>query len=337
MQRKIDLALRSNYGNKRNTSTIKYIVIHYTANDGDTDEANGDYFDDTYRGASAHYFVDDDSITQSVPDDYVAYSVGGSKYNNAGGRLYRVATNANTLNIEMCDTVKDGSYNVSEATLTNTITLVKEKQQQYSIPNENVIRHYDVNGKPCPAYYVNESAWAAFKSRLSGSWIQDNTGWWYKNADGSYPASKWLQLDAWYYFDVRGYAIQNTWKQIDSKWYYFDNNCKMCTGWLNLGNKWYYLGTDGVMQTDWIEVKGKWYYLNSDGEMQTGWLELDGTWYYLDTNGVMQTGWLNLNGTWYYLNENGATVTGLHVIDGATYYFATDGHMCRTNDGGALI
>ena len=166
MQRKIDLALRSNYGNKRNLSTIKYIVIHYTANDGDSDEANGNYFDDTYRGASAHYFVDDDSITQTVPDDYVAYSVGGSKYNNAGGRLHGVATNANTLNIEMCDTVKDGRYNVSEKTLANTIALVKEKQAQYNIPDANVIRHYDVNGKPCPAYYVDENAWQLSKQDL---------------------------------------------------------------------------------------------------------------------------------------------------------------------------
>ena len=29
-----------NYGNKRSLKSIKYIVIHYTANDGDTDEAN---------------------------------------------------------------------------------------------------------------------------------------------------------------------------------------------------------------------------------------------------------------------------------------------------------
>ena len=33
-------ANKNNYGAKRSTSNIKYIVIHYTANDGDTDEAN---------------------------------------------------------------------------------------------------------------------------------------------------------------------------------------------------------------------------------------------------------------------------------------------------------
>ena len=37
-------ANKNNYGQTRSTSQIKYIVIHYTANDGDTDENNGKYF-----------------------------------------------------------------------------------------------------------------------------------------------------------------------------------------------------------------------------------------------------------------------------------------------------
>ena len=77
---KIKTANRSNYGGKRNIADIKYIVIHYTANDGDTDEGSGNYFANNIVGASAHYFVDDDSITRSVPDDYIAWAVGGNKY-----------------------------------------------------------------------------------------------------------------------------------------------------------------------------------------------------------------------------------------------------------------
>ena len=123
------LAHRSNYGSNRKTSEIKYIVIHYTAGDGDSDEGNTNYFANPLeRKASAHYFVDDDSITQSVPDDYVAYSVGGSKYTDCaktgGGKLYQIATNRNTLNIEMCDSVKDGTIKAQEATIVNTIKLV---------------------------------------------------------------------------------------------------------------------------------------------------------------------------------------------------------------------
>lgn len=37
-------ASKSNYGGTRKLSAIKYIVIHYTANDGDTALSNAKYF-----------------------------------------------------------------------------------------------------------------------------------------------------------------------------------------------------------------------------------------------------------------------------------------------------
>ena len=168
---KTQLANKNNYGAKRDISSIKYIVVHYTANDGDTDENNAKYFQQDLKAngknvASSHYFVDDDSITNSVSDDYVSYSVGGNKWNNNGGRLYGVAKNTNTLNIELCDTVKDGVHNISDATLGNSVSFIKQKMAQYNIDIDHVIRHYDVNGKPCPSYYVDETEWAKFKSLL---------------------------------------------------------------------------------------------------------------------------------------------------------------------------
>ena len=66
---------RSNYGGRR-TVQPQWIVMHYTANDGDSDESNVRYFQDNIVKASAHYFVDDDSITRTVPDDYVAVRLG---------------------------------------------------------------------------------------------------------------------------------------------------------------------------------------------------------------------------------------------------------------------
>lgn len=59
MEIKSLLANPKNYGGKRSTSAIKYIIIHYTANDGDKAASNGRYFRDRIVNASAHYFVDD--------------------------------------------------------------------------------------------------------------------------------------------------------------------------------------------------------------------------------------------------------------------------------------
>ena len=146
-----------NYGSARVVSNIKYIVIHYTGNDGDSDESNAKYFHNNIVKASAHYFVDDNSVTQSVPDNYVAYSVGGSKYANCattgGGKLYRKCTNANSISIELCDSVKNGTVYPTNATIENAIALTKVLMAKYKIPQKNVIRHFDVNGKSCPAYW----------------------------------------------------------------------------------------------------------------------------------------------------------------------------------------
>ena len=167
------LAHRSNYGAERPLGKIKYIVIHYTANDGDTDEGNGNYFANHIIKASAHYFVDGDSITQSVPDNYIAYSVGGDKWNDCnktgGGKLYGQCTNSNSISIELCDEVKNGVYDFSEATLENAIELTKSLMKKYDIKIDRVIRHFDVNGKPCPKPLVDSSRWQEFKNRITES------------------------------------------------------------------------------------------------------------------------------------------------------------------------
>lgn len=155
------LANKNNYGSKRNTSSIKYIVIHYTGNDGDKDENNGMYFKNNIVKASAHYFVDSDSITRSVPDNYIAYSVGGSRYSDhevtGGAKYYGKCTNANSISIELCDDIKDGVVYPSGYTIQNAVELTKTLMQKYNIPATNVIRHFDVNGKKCPLYWCGDS------------------------------------------------------------------------------------------------------------------------------------------------------------------------------------
>ena len=69
---KTNIANKQNYGGARALNAIKYLVYHYTGNDGDSDESNGRHFHNHIVKASAHYFVDDDSVTQSVPDNYIA-------------------------------------------------------------------------------------------------------------------------------------------------------------------------------------------------------------------------------------------------------------------------
>lgn len=170
---------KGNYGAQRNINTIKYIVVHYTANDGDFDTANAKYFQTAGRGASAHYFVDDDSITQSVADNYVAWSVGGSKWSDCnktgGGKMYGKITNSNSISIEMCDTKKDGKVQATETTMSNTVDLIVSLLKKYNLKPDCVYRHFDVNGKHCPAYLMDSKAWTSFKNKITTSYNSKNT------------------------------------------------------------------------------------------------------------------------------------------------------------------
>lgn len=160
----------SNYGGKRSTSSIKYIVMHYTANRTDTAKANANYFKSANRKSSAHYFCDSTSVYQSVKDNVIAWSVGGSKYSDCdktgGGKLYGKVTNANSISIEICSTNGDFAHD----TLTNTVLLVRKLMKKYNIDIDHVVRHFSVTGKYCPKYWMgseaNEAKFIAFKNRI---------------------------------------------------------------------------------------------------------------------------------------------------------------------------
>ena len=156
------LSNKSNYGDKRNVNSIKYIVIHYTGNDGDTAKANGNYFKNNKLDpvASAHYFVDDNYIVRSVPDNYIAYSVGGKKYSDCattgGGTMYGIILNKNSISVELCDTRRNKKNDFTKQTINNAVKLVQYLMKKYNIDVNHIYRHFDVNGKQCPLPMVKD-------------------------------------------------------------------------------------------------------------------------------------------------------------------------------------
>lgn len=144
-------------------ASIQWIVVHYTANDGDTDAGNAHYFQGANRGASAHYFVDEDSVTQSVRDSDTAWHCGSET-----GYYYNACRNANSIGIEMCSDKQGGKYILTEATVARAVALVRSLMAQYNIPVSRVCRHYDVTHKACPEPWVrNPQLWEDFKRRLT--------------------------------------------------------------------------------------------------------------------------------------------------------------------------
>ena len=174
----IDNSIKAkHYGSKRNINKIKYIAIHYTANSGTkaTAKGNANYFKTITRKASAHYIVDTKEIIyQCVPDNYSAYAVGGSKYNDVdktgGASLYKIVTNSNSISIEMVSCSNDDGYYIPEQTIDRTIELIKDLMKKY--PNiKGICRHFDVTGKPCPKTHCatsdGEKRWEEFLNKIN--------------------------------------------------------------------------------------------------------------------------------------------------------------------------
>ena len=140
----------------KSSRKIKYIVVHYTGNKGDSAYNNTKYYKTVRLGASAHYFVDENGVWQCVEDKDIAWHCGTK------GKYYHTdCRNANSIGVEMCNSV-----NKNEAVERNTAELVRYLIKKYKINSDCILRHYDVTRKQCPLTMIDESEWQNFKDSL---------------------------------------------------------------------------------------------------------------------------------------------------------------------------
>ena len=142
---------------------VNGIVIHYTANPGTTAKQNRDYFEGLSlsgeTSASSHFVIGiDGEIVQCIPSNEIAYASNDR--------------NADTIAIECC--IPDETGRFTDATYDTLLHLTAWLIGRYDLTIDDVIRHYDVTGKDCPKYYVeNPSAWEQMKADIS-AYIEKN-------------------------------------------------------------------------------------------------------------------------------------------------------------------
>ena len=138
------------------TNKITGIVVHYTANPGATAMNNRDYFeglkDSHITKASSNFVVGlEGEIVQCVPTWEIAYASN--------------SRNIDTVSIECCHPDETGIFN--KKTYQSMVDLCAWLCLKFDLDENDVIRHYDVTGKICPKYFVeNEDAWRKFKSDI---------------------------------------------------------------------------------------------------------------------------------------------------------------------------
>lgn len=240
--------------------------------------------------------------------------------------------------------------------------IVKEISEELGIRNRGVVHRNDLyvlNHTYSPALLIeccfvddkdDADRWSASRcanaiyrgitGAAAASWVKDSIGWWYQNADGSYPRSCWKEIDGdWYYFNAKGYALASEWILYKNKWYYLKEDCRMAKGWAEVENEWYYLDQNGAMLDGWQFINDKWYYLDERGEekphgaMWTGAVTVDKHEYMLDDSGAMLKGWIQDGEEWFFYNKDldcqpvGSMMRNHWVEE--EYYLKDDGRMAK--------
>lgn len=154
-----------NFSNSnRAAGQIKYLVKHYVGATGGA-EANCNYFYDTYRGASAHFFVGHDGeIWQCVEENDTAWHCGASSYK------HKECRNSNSIGVELCvKKDENGNWYYTEATKKAAVELFAYLMDKYGIDADHVLRHYDVTGKQCgePDVRRGNKVWSEFKIAIA--------------------------------------------------------------------------------------------------------------------------------------------------------------------------
>ena len=135
---------------------VNGIVVHYTANPGTTAEQNRSYFESLAETgethASSHFIIGiSGEIIQCIPCNEISYASNDR--------------NSDTISVECC--IPDESGKFTDETYQSLVELVAWLMGRYDLTTDDVIRHYDVTGKDCPKYFVeNSNAWSDFKTDL---------------------------------------------------------------------------------------------------------------------------------------------------------------------------
>lgn len=149
----VDVNLINIHGTARSgkyLSDIKNIVIHYVGNPNTTAANNRDYFNKLSTTVSSHFIVGlEGEVIQCVP-----------LYEKSAASNDR---NRDTISIEVCHPDESGKY--SDVTYASVIKLAAWLCHEFDLDEDDIIRHYDITGKICPKYYVeNEYEWECFKN-----------------------------------------------------------------------------------------------------------------------------------------------------------------------------
>lgn len=240
----------------KNAKPGKGIVVHHAA----STSVNGcNAFANSTRQASAHYYVTTDGIQQWVSEQNGAWHA-GCDWANYG-----------CIGIETQNSTGSPDWKVSDKVFDRLARLMADIAIRHGWDRleygTNVWGHRDMTAHgaattACPGSYLyprlEELCALANGYMAKGSWVKGKSkghtsDWWYRYADGTYPANKWVKIEGrWYHFGADGWADANKWVKDSVGW---------C--WLYPNPHCY------AAQSECLKIDGEWYAFDEDAHMMT--------------------------------------------------------------------
>jgi N-acetylmuramoyl-L-alanine amidase len=139
MSNKISFNYSPNFDSqKRKSKNIKFVIIHYTGMKNNKQTIQR--LTDVKSSVSCHYFIDQNgNITLMVPDLYIAWHAGKSKWNK-----YR-SLNKYSIGIELSNPGHDYNYKkFTNKQLKSLKQILKYLIKKYKINIKNILGHSDI-------------------------------------------------------------------------------------------------------------------------------------------------------------------------------------------------
>ena len=148
----------SPYNRQQAKINVSKIAVHYVGNPGSSALANRNYFESLSKSkatkASSHYIIGlEGEIIRCIPENEQSICTNSA--------------NPYSISIECCHLDSTGKFR--EATYNALVELCADICRRYKLnPLTGIIRHFDVTGKICPKWFVNNpKEWEIFKGKVS--------------------------------------------------------------------------------------------------------------------------------------------------------------------------
>ena len=220
-----------------------------------------------YEVAVHAVLQEDGTVYQCLPWNYRGWHCGGDANNtHVGVEMTEPAGIKYTSGASFTVTDRAAAVAHAKGCYETAVELFAQLCNTYSLdPMTAIISHKEGAAKGVASGHVDpEHLWsglglgytmdtfrAAVKAKMapekndtsSPGWVEDDRGWWYRYADGSWPAAEWRQIDGvWYYFRADGYMARDETISYDGKLYTFDHNGHVTVEELLTGTRYYRLG-----------------------------------------------------------------------------------------------